>query len=53
MVTASAFRNRARPIFGRRVTDAVPLQAASLADDIRLFATFFVGGFTFMAVYLA
>ena len=53
MVTASAFRNRTRPTFGRRVTDAVPLQASSLADDLRLFATFFIGGFTFMGVYLA
>jgi hypothetical protein len=29
------------------------LPEASLSDDIRLFAMFFLGGLTFMSVYLA
>ena len=53
MVTASALRRKSPVAFGRRVTDVAPLPVSSLADDLRLFATFFVGGFTFMAVYLA
>lgn len=43
--------------FGRRGVVAVgpgsDLRATGLADDLRLFATTFVGGFLFVAVYLA
>ena len=55
-------RNDRRPIFaipatrfgrGRRyVAAAAELPKAGLADDIRLFALTFAGGFLFMAVYL-
>lgn len=53
MVTAASLRRKSPASFGRRVTDVAPLHASSLADDLRLFATFFIGGFTFMGVYLA
>ncbi len=51
-VTASA------PSFGRRAQGFVlghaqPPAASGFADDARLFAMTFVGGFLFMAVYLA
>ena len=52
MVTASALRRKSPVSFGRRVADVAPA-TSSLADDLRLFATFFIGGFTFMGVYLA
>ncbi len=41
--------------FGRRMVPvAVPMpEATSLIGDLRLFASFFLGGFVFMAVYLA
>lgn len=52
MVPASALRRKSPTTFGRRSTDVAPSQP-SIADDLRLFATFFIGGFTFMGVYLA
>ena len=53
MMTATALRRRSPTTFGRRKSDAQVHQAPSLADDLRLFAMFFLGGFTFMGVYLA
>ena len=53
MMTAPALRRRAPATFGRRKSDVLVHQAPSLADDVRLFAMFFLGGFTFMGVYLA
>ena len=53
MMIATALRRRSPATFGRRKSDALVHQAPSLADDLRLFAMFFVGGFTFMGVYLA
>lgn len=46
---------RSTTAFGRRAAAvAFPVPAeANLIDDLRLFATFFLGGFVFMAVYLA
>lgn len=40
---------------GRRFVLAAPVDqpAASLADDLQLFATWFLGGFLFMSIYLA
>ncbi len=47
----------AKPLLGRRkrvvVAGAEPRAANALADDLRLFALTFAGGFLFMAVYLA
>ena len=49
---ANAFPNRViGPAQARAV--APPRQESSLADDLRLFALTFGGGFLFMAVYLA
>ncbi|HET9356346.1 MAG TPA: hypothetical protein VFO42_09305 [Sphingomicrobium sp.] len=53
MMTATALRRKSPTAFGRRKPDAPSSQASSLADDVRLFAMFFLGGFTFMGVYLA
>ena len=43
--------------FGRRARSALgsnaPRAANALTEDVRLFALTFVGGFLFMAVYLA
>lgn len=42
--------------FGRRVVpqgNAVAATAASVGDDLKLFAMTFMGGFLFMTVYLA
>lgn len=45
--------------FGRRPTVALATcaeldsKASTFADDLRLFATFFMGGVIFMSVYLA
>lgn len=52
MVTASAARIDPRT-FGRKAAAAAAKAPTSLADDLRLFAMFFLGGFTFMGVYLA
>jgi hypothetical protein len=56
MLPAHAFpRSSARP-FGRRrpFTYAITAKSASaLTDDMQLFLATFVGGFLFMAVYLA
>ena len=54
MVTATVPRRKGPVAFGRKtVTAALPVHPAGLADDLRLFATFFLGGLTFMTVYLA
>ena len=53
MMTATALRRRSPTTFGRRKSDVLVRRAPSLTDDIRLFAMFFLGGFTFMGVYLA
>ena len=56
MVPASALSRKSPTTFGRRVAVAGVLpqrQPTSMADDLRLFATFFLGGLTFMSVYLA
>jgi hypothetical protein len=50
--------SRNRAAFGRRapfiIVAATPDSSAStFADDVRLFATFFLGGMIFMSVYLA
>lgn len=55
MVTATVLRRKHPAQFGRRA-GALSLEGqrrTSLADDLRLFATFFLGGLTFMSVYLA
>ena len=52
MVPATALRRKCPTGFGRRVA-TIPQQRTSLGDDLRLFATFFLGGLTFMSVYLA
>ncbi len=50
---------RTRDNFGRRPSVARAAYAkpdtksSTLADDLRLFATFFMGGVIFMSVYLA
>ena len=44
------------PAFRRAQAAALPVEtraATGLLDDIKLFAMFFVGGLTFMTVYLA
>ena len=55
MVTARACQRRSPLYFGRRMPPQQSSSAAesSLADDIRLFGMFFLGGLTFMSVYLA
>ena len=55
MVTAPVLRRKCPTAFGRRVAVAAlsQRQPSSVADDVRLFATFFLGGLTFMSVYLA
>ena len=52
MVTATVARRRCPTNFGRRVAN-IPPQRTTFGDDVRLFATFFLGGLTFMSVYLA
>ena len=44
-----------RTTFGRRgaVAAAVPQQASSASDDLRLFTWTFAAGFVFMTVFLA
>ncbi|MEA1073067.1 hypothetical protein [Sphingomonas sp. LY160] len=43
-----------RPMFGRFQSAQKPRATASTAtDDLRLFSLTFIGGFLFMAVYLA
>lgn len=50
---------RTRDNFGRRSSVALSVHAkpdtkpSTFADDLRLFATFFMGGVIFMSVYLA
>ena len=55
MIARRATLVRSYPSFGRRPTpqsgEAAP--ATRLADDVRLFALTFAGGFLFMSVYLA
>ena len=56
MVPASVLRRKCATSFGRRAVIAPALpqrQPTKVADDVRLFATFFLGGLTFMSVYLA
>ena len=56
MVTATATRRRNPLAFGRRMpvgAVAAAPQPSTLADDLRLFGIFFLGGLTFMSVYLA
>ena len=57
MVTARSWQRRHPVTFGRRtpfVDGQVVAEApSSLADDARLFVMFFIGGLTFMSVYLA
>lgn len=52
MVPATAFPRRNRAGFGRRTT-AIAQPRTTFGDDLRLFATFFLGGLAFMSVYLA
>lgn len=52
MVTAASSR-KCPTAFGRRIAAVAASAPSTLADDLRLFATFFIGGFTFMGVYLA
>lgn len=52
MVTATTWHRRHPQRFGRKVV-ALPQQGTTIGDDLRLFATFFLGGLTFMSVYLA
>lgn len=52
MLPATALLRRHRAGFGRRTT-AIARQRPTFGDDLRLFATFFLGGLTFMSVYLA
>ena len=58
MVTAGKkWQRRQSTAFGRRapfVLGDIAVQAPNnVADDARLFAMFFLGGLTFMSVYLA
>ena len=57
MVTAKSWQRRHPAAFGRRTRfangDVVAQAPGSLMDDLRLFAMFFIGGLTFMSVYLA
>ena len=57
MVTVGKWQRRQSIAFGRRapfVLGDTAVQAPnSVADDARLFAMFFLGGLTFMSVYLA
>lgn len=54
MIPAAASYRKCPTAFGRRMTGvAAPGTPSTLAEDVRLFAMFFVGGFTFMGVYLA
>ena len=56
MVPASVLHRKSPTAFGRKVAIAAALpqrQPTSMADDLRLFATFFLGGLIFMSVYLA
>ena len=50
--TRSSVRHFGR---GRQFLLAAPVAqpAASLTDDLQLFATWFLGGFLFMSIYLA
>ena len=49
---ANQFRTR---IFGRARSYAIAAESApsGIADDLRIFALTFAGGFLFMAIYLA
>ena len=58
MVTAKAMARKHPLHFGQRTPfvfgDAVAERPSSaLADDLKLFGLFFLGGLTFMSVYLA
>ena len=58
MVTAKAFARRHPLHFGQRALfvfdEAVAARpSTAIADDIKLFGLFFLGGLTFMSVYLA
>ena len=57
MVTARSWQRKLPVAFGRRapfVDGQVVAQVPSnLGDDVRLFVMFFMGGLTFMSVYLA
>jgi len=57
MVTARAWQRRHPIAFGRREpffdAQATVGAPSNLGDDVRLFVMFFIGGLTFMSVYLA
>jgi hypothetical protein len=58
MVTANAFARKHPLHFGQRIPFVLgDMDAArpsgGLADDLKLFGLFFLGGLTFMTVYLA
>lgn len=57
MVTARSWQRRHPIAFGRRAPSldgqAVAGAPSNLGDDVRLFVMFFIGGLTFMSVYLA
>ncbi|WP_187107752.1 hypothetical protein [Sphingomonas xanthus] len=52
MLRRHALYLRHRP-FGRRTPGAPASPAPALADDLRMFALTFAGGFLFMTIYLA
>ena len=57
MVTAKSWQRRHPVAFGRRTRfangDVVAQAPGNLMGDLRLFVMFFIGGLTFMSVYLA